>query len=147
MSADLSSLAAKSASHSLKRSRILYDVNAQSAFLPAVDPAIMALSVARRKRRIQPNVTRGSVGSSTALALVADSEMGMRPGTSTSGAATTSTALIRTDDPATVSGEQKPGGILVVRRLSSPVVTTSPHCFLTNYLSHSSSRNRHPVQR
>lgn len=123
---DLSSLAAKSASHSLKRSRILYDVNPQAAFLPSVDPVIMASSIARRKRRIQPGAATSQQGSGkssgSALAMVAGSsnnpvqQVGAMGGKS-------NTALIRTgDDSNAASDEPQMGGILVKSKSSSSKV-------------------------
>uniref|UniRef100_A0A7S4AVS6 Uncharacterized protein n=1 Tax=Pseudo-nitzschia australis TaxID=44445 RepID=A0A7S4AVS6_9STRA len=40
-----------SAKNSLKRSRILYAVNPQTAFIPTTDPLILQTSIDRRKRR------------------------------------------------------------------------------------------------
>ena len=120
MSTDISTLAAKSAAHSLKRSRVLYDVNPQAAFLPSVDQTIAALSVARRKRRMQPKVSsqQGSKSTSNALALVSESNVGGPTGSHQASGLKTSTALIRTQDEA-ASDEPKAGGILVV----SPAVS------------------------
>jgi len=121
MSTDLSSQAAKSATHSAKRSRILYDVNPQASFIPAVDPAIMASSIARRKRRIQPGTTQGigKPGSGNALALVTDQGTGVSPGTHAISGSNNSRALTRTDnDVGTAPGEPKAGGILVVRSMN-----------------------------
>ena len=47
-----SSLAALSAKNSLKRSRILYAVNPQMAFIPTSDPVILQNSIDRRKRQV-----------------------------------------------------------------------------------------------
>ena len=118
MEVELSTLAAKSALHSTKRARILYDVNPHTVFLPSADPTITAASIARRRRRLPKTATHhGSHQSSTALTVVTDSAMGIssndrRPTTNTIG----STALIRTgEDSHQATDEPKPGGILVVR--------------------------------
>mmetsp|Transcript_39567 Transcript_39567/g.112191 ORF Transcript_39567/g.112191 Transcript_39567/m.112191 type:complete len:472 (-) Transcript_39567:33-1448(-) len=123
---DLSSLAAKSASHSLKRSRILYDVNPQAAFLPSVDPVIMASSIARRKRRIQPGAATSQQGrgksSGSALAMVAGSSNNPAQQVGAMGGKS-NTALIRTgDDSNAASDEPKMGGILVKSKSSSSKV-------------------------
>lgn len=126
-SVDLSKLTAKSADHSIKRARILYNVNPETTFLPGVDPTLMSLSVGRRKRRLKLAASAGSQpaisSSSTALAMITDSSgpETMKPlsslpsqGQTTEakgGAAATSNAL--TLMPAE-SEEKKPGGILVV---------------------------------
>ena len=118
MEVELSTLAAKSALHSTKRARILYDVNPHTVFLPSADPTITAASIARRRRRLPKTATHhGSHQSSTALTVVTDSAMGIssndrRPTTNTIG----STALIRTgEDSHQATDEPKPGRILVVR--------------------------------
>lgn len=108
-------MAAKSAAHSSKRSRILYDVNPQAAFLPSVDPRIAAASISRRKRRLPPGTSNNAdgSGSSTALAIVSEANagVGIQPGETS----TKNTALIRADDTAATNDAPKPGGILVVR--------------------------------
>lgn len=115
MEVELSTLAAKSALHSTKRARILYDVNPQTVFLPSADPAITAASIARRRRRLPPKATHhDGIKSSTALTVVTDSATkavpdGSQPTTNIS------SALIRTSDVG--SEEPKPGGILVVRSI------------------------------
>jgi len=77
--ASSSSIAARSAENSLKRARILYDVNPQAAFLPTVDPTILQASINRRKRRLQPQQRQQRQdASSNALALITD-DMGMKP--------------------------------------------------------------------
>jgi len=45
------SLSAFSAKNSLKRSRVVYAVNPQTAFIPNTDPTILNNSINRRKRR------------------------------------------------------------------------------------------------
>jgi hypothetical protein len=103
--ASSSSLAALSALNSLKRSRVLYDVNPQAAFLPGVDPTILQASINRRKRRVQPQQQQQQT--SNALALVSE---GMKPLPSSS------SALIRAGDATeNSSSNSKPTGILVVR--------------------------------
>ena len=53
-SSSSSSLAANAASTSLKRTRIIYDVHPQAAFVPSVvDSTLMELALQRRKRRPQ----------------------------------------------------------------------------------------------
>ena len=118
MEVELSTLAAKSALHSTKRARILYDVNPHSVFLPSADPSITAASIARRRRRLPKTLAHHrSSKSSTALTVVTDSAMGISPNDRQPTTSTTaSTALIRTgEDSHQASDEPKPGGILVVR--------------------------------
>eukprot|EP00980_Cylindrotheca_fusiformis_P011097 scaffold2553_cov138-Cylindrotheca_fusiformis.AAC.5 len=87
-----------SAQNSLKRARILYDVNPEAAFIPRTDQTILQASIARRKRGARPQQQRDQAASSSALALVTDNTNTMRPITpsvkSTDG---TSNALVRTD--------------------------------------------------
>jgi ribosomal protein L28 len=120
MSTDISLLVAKSASHSSKRTRILFDVNPQAVFIPAVDPNIADISIARRKRRIQPNISSQQVKStSNALAVVSESNIGGSMGSPASGFKT-STALVRTHDEG-ASDEPTAGGILVVSH-AAPII-------------------------
>jgi hypothetical protein len=60
-----------SAQNSLKRTRVLYDINPQAAFLPSVDPTIAQLAFQRRKRRPQSIVNNNvqQTGNSMALSL------------------------------------------------------------------------------
>lgn len=121
MEVDLSTLAAKSALHSTKRARILYDVNPHTAFLPSADPVITASSIARRRRRLPPTAVahHGGAKSSTALTVMTDSTKGVLPD-GRQAAPNTSTALIRTgDDSNQGSEEPKAGGILVVRGVAN----------------------------
>ena len=118
------SLAANSARYSLKRTRLLYDVDAASVFLPAVDPVIRSASVNRRRRRRPTTETAtsdaaASNNNSTALVVAKnnnDSSTTMQPLASentpqpTSGA---STSLVQFQED--TQDKPKPGGILVVR--------------------------------
>jgi hypothetical protein len=115
MPVDTSSLAAKSAQHSLKRSRILYDVNPQATFLPTVDPTILNASIARRKRRIQPQLRQNQQesGSSNALSLVSENGS-MKPLSSSASANPTNTALAVAGGANDNLDQQKPEGILTV---------------------------------
>lgn len=110
-----SSLAALSAQNSLKRTRILYDVNPQAAFLPGVDPTILQASINRRKRRVQPQHQQTQQQhTSTAVSLVSE---GIKPLPSSSNATNKnkpSTALILAGD-ANQNANNKASGILVVR--------------------------------
>lgn len=138
MVTDISALAANSAAHSLKRTRILYDVNPQAVFLPSDDPSIMALSIARRRRRVQPSFQRGHEKSSTALALVTDSGTGVATVDTNK---MSSTALIRTEDTTAglASNESKPGGILVVsvqQPVSKPFYPLACYLLLTDIINY-----------
>lgn len=115
MTTDISTLAPITAAHSLKRARILYDVNPQAAFIPSVDPNIAVASIARQKRCFQHSTsnTRGT-STSNALAVVSESNAGFPPVSQAVGAKS-STALVITDDAA-ASNEPNSGGILVVSR-------------------------------
>jgi len=106
-----------SAQNSVKRTRILYDVNAQSAFLPTTDPTILEASIARRKRRIQPKVERSQSEPSNALTIVTDDSNTMKPITPvTQSTSTSSSALVLADDHNSGSEKrEKASGILVVR--------------------------------
>ena len=110
-----SSLAALSAQNSLKRTRILYDVNPQAAFLPGVDPTILQASINRRKRRVQPQHQQTQQQQTrTAVSLVSE---GIKPLPSSSNATNKnkpSTALILAGD-ANQNANNKASGILVVR--------------------------------
>lgn len=116
-----SSIDSISAQNSVKRSRILYDVTAETAFLPTTDPTILQASIARRKRRLQPKLQQNQAKTSNALTLVTDDSNTMRPITpATQTNATTSSALVLTDEPN--SGAEKPqaaSGILVVRSMKA----------------------------
>lgn len=151
MSTDVSALVAKSAVHSLKRSRILYDVHPQAAFIPSVDPNIEAISIARRKRRIRPTIANNQVTStSNALAVISESNTGV-PSRSQAGTVNSSTALIQSQDT-TAADESKPGGILVVSRsMEDTILKTQPlnvsdvHCsaFRRNPNRAPKSRSQH----
>ena len=114
-----SSIESISAQNSVKRSRILYDVTAETTFLPTTDPTILQASIARRKRRIQPKLQQNQAKTSNALTLVTDDSSTMRPitpGTQTNAA--TSSALALTDEPNSGAGKpQAASGILVVRSM------------------------------
>lgn len=114
MSLDLSALASRSAEHSLKRSRMLFDVDPQAAFLPSADPTITQLSLARRKRRSRMQGSRKqSPSSSNALALLTDTgKASMKPNGAGSESVTSSALVTKAD----AAHEPNPGGILVVSR-------------------------------
>ena len=66
----MSTTSASSAENSLKRTRVLYDVNPQAAFLPSVDPTVAQLAFQRRKRRPQlDSLHKESAANSMALSL------------------------------------------------------------------------------
>ena len=66
----MSTTSAASAENSLKRTRVLYDVNPQAAFLPSVDPTVAQLAFQRRKRRPQlDSLHKESAPNSMALSL------------------------------------------------------------------------------
>mmetsp|Transcript_2394 Transcript_2394/g.4480 ORF Transcript_2394/g.4480 Transcript_2394/m.4480 type:complete len:481 (+) Transcript_2394:283-1725(+) len=95
-----SSLVALSARHSLKRSRILYAVDPQSAFIPSTDPTILQNSINRRKRRVTQVVHPDDGKQSNALAIVNSSNddggnfLQMQPlSSATAGNGNSSTAL------------------------------------------------------
>jgi hypothetical protein len=113
--ASSSSLAALSAQQSLKRSRVLYDVNPQTTFLPGVDPTILQASINRRKRRVQPQQQQQQryqqeQGQTNALALVSEGMKPLPASSNVNNNNASSKALIRAGD-----ATEKPTGILVVR--------------------------------
>jgi hypothetical protein len=114
-----SSLAALSARHSLKRARVLYAVDPQSAFIPSTDPTILQASLNRRKQRtggVAPK--RQQQGqTSDALAIVTEdyadnsTTIQMKPVASER----TSTALTVQGGTSQRDETKKSAGILVVR--------------------------------
>lgn len=111
-----SSLAAISARHSLKRARVLYAVDPQSAFIPSTDPTILQASINRRKRRSSLPTTQTEGKQSDALAIVTensgDPTLQMKPVASE--ASKISSALTIQGNGSTTESK-KAGGILVVR--------------------------------
>ena len=111
-----SSLAALSAQTSLKRSRVLFDVNPYATYIPTTDSNIAAAAIERRKRRAQPhlyNSQHQSLASkdSNALAVISTSgsQQQQTPGT-TSGGAASQLTIHRGDN----QNDAKHSGILVV---------------------------------
>lgn len=114
-----SSIESISAQNSLKRSRILHDVNPQSAFVPMSDPSLLQASINRRKRRVKPKQQQQQGTSSNALALISDgtSDNTMKPitpGTQADNRATSS-ALVLADQGGNDETTQQNSGILTVR--------------------------------
>jgi hypothetical protein len=109
-----STLAANAAQSSLKRTRILYDnVHApQSAFLPAVDPTIAQLALARRKRRPLPQQLHWESEKNTALAII--NQINNSNSDTMQPVPKSTSALTTTGGGAQAGGDAKPGGILVV---------------------------------
>lgn len=116
-------LAATAAQTSLKRTRLLYDqVQApQSVFLPAVDPTIAQLALARRKRRPYPQQLYWESEKNTALAIINNQTNNNNNNNNQSSSRDTmqpvpksTSALTTTTGGAPAGGDTKPGGILVV---------------------------------
>jgi hypothetical protein len=108
-----SSLAAQSAHISLKRARVLFDVNPYAAFVPTTDPIVAQASLERRIRRSQPpqqyqGLSHPGGSSSQALAVISTSGTAA-PSTSK---VSSSTLTIHREDESTTDG--KSSGILVV---------------------------------
>jgi hypothetical protein len=127
-----SSLVALSAQNSLKRSRILYATNPQSAFLPSTDPVILQNSMNRRysKRRVVATKEQNTTNSN-ALAIVNNEqdELQMKPisATTTQGVSGGSTALTFHGNSmeADNNNKKKTSGILVVSTRERKYVTHS----------------------
>ena len=108
-----SSLAPKSAQNSLKRSRILYDVNPQAAFLPTADPTIVQASINRRKRRVQPQQhLEKQRENSNAIVLVTE---GASSSTTANKSAPSQALVPAVNGNANDANDDKGKGILVVR--------------------------------
>ena len=126
-----SSLSAKS---SLKRSRVLYAMNPQTAFIPTADPTILNDSINRRKQRVSRHYQQIDHRGNGTLAIVADypangassinnNTLQMKPlSSSLSSSSVTSSAMAIQKSNVTRKGEErnttndnKSGGILVVR--------------------------------
>jgi hypothetical protein len=105
MSESTSSLAALSAHTSLKRARVLFDVNPYAAFVPTTDPIVAQASLERRIRRSQPPQQH----SSQALAVISTDVTTTGPSTSK---VSSSTLTYHREDESTTDG--KSSGILVV---------------------------------
>jgi len=129
-STDLSSLAALSAKNSLKRTRLIFDVNPTSVFLPSTDPLIEQAAINRRKRR--PVIKTAEIGSmedstlskdSMSLALITNGDASSAPSKSGGAADTSNVLALKTDgDDAT-----KPGSILNKKRKSAKIPTPTWH--------------------
>lgn len=127
--ASSSSMPSLSALSSSKRTKILFETDPQSAFLPSADPAITQLAVYRRKRRNisqqhQQKEARGGGGSdSTALTLtVSHGADAAAAGSASALSATTSTTLATVGGPDSTQRDGrdsnfKSKGILVVRAI------------------------------
>ncbi len=116
-----------SAKNSMKRARILYATNPQTAFLPATDPVILQRSIDRRKRKVIRNQIDPRQNSGNALALITGTAdngnvaLRMNPVSSTSSA-----LAIQNPGEGTSEATKKKapmndnpgGGILVVRLLN-----------------------------
>ena len=117
----ISDLAALSARNSLKRSRVLFAVNPQSAFIPSEDPTITQAALNRRKRRVaaqqQPN---SHANQSNALVVATSQEndagLQMKPVSrvDNSTALTISGSTEKIDSNDNSNNSNKGGGILVV---------------------------------
>jgi hypothetical protein len=126
-----SSLSAKS---SLKRSRVLYAMNPQTAFIPTADPTILNDSINRRKQRVSRHHQQIDHRGNGTLAIVAEYPANgassinnnthqMKPlSSSLSSSSVTSSAMAIQKSNVTRKGEEKNttndnkgGGILVVR--------------------------------
>lgn len=116
-----SSLSAFSAENSLKRSRVVYAVNPQTAFIPNTDPTILNNSINRRKRRHHRIDYRQKSRTDGTLAIVAedsgikDNALQMKP-LSSSVMTIQNKVAGKGDDTnkKNASNGNKAGGILVV---------------------------------
>jgi hypothetical protein len=116
MTESTGSLAALSAHTSLKRARVLFDVNPYAAFVPTTDPIVAQASLERRIRRSQPPQQQQHLGlnhpggsSSQALAVISTDGTTTAPSSSK---VSSSTLTIHREDESTTDG--KSSGILVV---------------------------------
>lgn len=131
-----SSLAAYSARNSWKRTRVLYDVNPQAAFVPTVDATIYAQSLARRKRRVRRQVPQQHQSNKNAgnnsLALITQgndaSKNALTSKQGNSNIESISTALVPALDGSNPS-EPKQTGILVVSSLDKTSSNVFPILF------------------
>lgn len=110
-----------SAKSSLKRSRILYAVNPQTAFIPTIDPVILQQSIDRRKRKIthQQIDHRPNTGANGMLAIEGDSSsassrLEMKPVTSSALTIQNNSTTSAETKTKKLSNDNSGGGILVV---------------------------------
>lgn len=115
-------LPALSAKNSMKRARIIFDVNPESAFIPGTDPTILQRSINRRRRRVLVSRDASQQFSSSALALVIPVHEGrqgmghqMKPISAFDGVTSGALTTQATDNSGEATNSTKPTGILVVR--------------------------------